>query len=106
MAKVLKSINPKWKLDEIRNVYRYEKNGSWAEVDASLDITNEHFWPTKLCIKGELKESVDHGWHDREGSMDYCEWQVDHPDGMKLDLWTWRLLVFALFLAVLAYSLL
>jgi hypothetical protein len=87
----------KWKLDETRNVYRYEKNGNWAEVSASLDTT-EGFWPTKLCIKGEIKEFIDHGWHDREGSMDYCEWQIDHPDGIKMDWWssTWRLLVFAL----------
>jgi len=93
-----KPINhSKWILDETRNVYRYEKNGNWAEVSAALDTT-EGFWPTKLCIKGEIKEFIDHGWYDREGSMDYCEWQVDHPDGMKMGWWgsTWRLLVFAL----------
>lgn len=83
VEKIPKPIKSKWKLDETRNVYRYEKDGSWAEVDASIDPDGD-FYPTKLFIKGELKEFIDYGWAELQDSMDYCEWQVDHPDGFKV----------------------
>lgn len=90
----------KWKLNETRNVLRYEKNGNWAEIDASLDPDGNRY-PTKLYINGELTEFVDYGWTEREHSMDYCEWQVDHPNGLALGWWgtTWRLCV--IFLALI-----
>jgi len=91
---VPKPINTsKWKL--VNNVYRYEKDGNWAEVDASL---NNGFIPTKLCIKGEVREYIDHGWHELENAMDYCEWQVEHPDGIHMGWWgvTWRFSVVVL----------
>jgi hypothetical protein len=93
----------KWKLDEIRNVLRYEKNGNWAEIDASLDPNGN---PTKLYINGKLTEFIDYGWMERERSMDYCEWQIDHPNGLALGWWgtIWRLCVIFLALTFIFFA--